>query len=103
MSNVSGADIRARSALLCSLSTAVGAEQVVPDDAAARYNHDWTGDHSGTALAVVRPRDVEQVSAVVRWCAQHRIPLVPQGGNTGLVAAAVPSIDGERSWLASNG
>jgi len=94
MSNVSGADKRARSALLHSLSAAVGIEQIVPNNAAARYNHDWTGDHSGAALAVVRPRDVEQVAAVVRWCAQHRIPLVPQGGNTGLVAAAVPSTDG---------
>ncbi|TIO09440.1 FAD-binding oxidoreductase [Mesorhizobium sp.] len=55
---------------------------------AGRYLHDWTGDYLGTALAVLRPRSVEEVQALVRICAEHRVPIVPQGGNTGLVAGA---------------
>jgi FAD/FMN-containing dehydrogenase len=43
---------------------------------------------------VVRPGTTEEVAAVVRWCADHGVPLVPQGGNTGLVGAGVPQ-DGE--------
>jgi FAD/FMN-containing dehydrogenase len=42
------------------------------------------------AVAVVRPGSVEQVQAVARWANEHRVPLIPQGGNTGLVGAQVP-------------
>ena len=94
MPNFSVAAERRRAALLASLSTAVGAELMVAPEATAKYDVDWTGDHSGRALAVVRPRDVDQVAAVVRWCREHGVPLVPQGGNTGLVAGATPSEDG---------
>lgn len=42
------------------------------------------------ALAVARPGTVEQVQAVARWANESRVPLIPQGGNTGLVGAQVP-------------
>ncbi len=45
--------------------------------------------HVGAA-AVVRPGDVAQVQAVCRWANDRRVPLIPQGGNTGLVGAQVP-------------
>ncbi|MBQ0130767.1 MAG: FAD-binding oxidoreductase [Comamonas sp.] len=44
----------------------------------------------GKALCVVRPAKVQEVQAVVRWCAQQRIAIVPQGANTGLVGASTP-------------
>lgn len=56
----------------------------------ARYSRDWSGDHRGTPLAVVRPRTVQEVSLILQHCTRHRIGLVPQGGLTGLVGAAVP-------------
>jgi FAD/FMN-containing dehydrogenase len=56
---------------------------------AARYLHDWTGDYRGAALAVLRPRSTAEVQALVRVCAEHRIAIIPQGGNTGLVAGAI--------------
>jgi FAD/FMN-containing dehydrogenase len=43
-----------------------------------------------TAVAVARPRDVAAVQAVARWANEKRVPLIPQGGNTGLVGAQVP-------------
>jgi FAD/FMN-containing dehydrogenase len=42
------------------------------------------------AAAVVRPGSVVEVQAIARWANENRIPLIPQGGNTGLVGAQVP-------------
>jgi FAD/FMN-containing dehydrogenase len=42
------------------------------------------------AAAVVRPGSVAEVQAVARWANANRVPLIPQGGNTGLVGAQVP-------------
>ena len=38
----------------------------------------------------MRPGSTEEVAAVVRECAAAGVPIVPQGGNTGLVGGAVP-------------
>jgi FAD/FMN-containing dehydrogenase len=57
------------------------------------YGTDWTRRWSHRPLAVVRPGSVEQVSAVIRVCGRHGVPVVPQGGNTGLVAGGVPGAD----------
>jgi FAD/FMN-containing dehydrogenase len=82
-------DIRAT--LRARLDAAVGSDQVLtaaPDVAA--YVNDWRGRYHGRAIAVVRPADTEQVSAVVRACADLGVPIVPQGGNTGQCGGATP-------------
>jgi D-lactate dehydrogenase (cytochrome) len=61
----------------------------------APFLRDWRGRFTGQALAVLRPADVEQVAACVRACARWHIPLVPQGGNTGLVLGSVPDASGQ--------
>ena len=61
----------------------------------ARYSRDWSGDHFGRPLAVARPASVEEMSALMRRCHEERIPVVPQGGLTGLVGAAVAADSGE--------
>lgn len=48
------------------------------------------GHYTGSAMAVVRPRDTDEVAFVVRECAHAGVPIVPQGGNTGLVGGGVP-------------
>jgi len=55
-----------------------------------RYSHDWSGDHHGYPLLVARPATVQEVSVILGHCHRHGIPVVPQGGLTGLVGAAVP-------------
>jgi FAD/FMN-containing dehydrogenase len=65
----------------------------------ARYADDWTGDHRGRPRLVVRPRSTGDVAAIVRLCAEARVPLVPQGGHTGLVDGATPSAVGEEIVL----
>ncbi|MDA0181928.1 FAD-binding oxidoreductase [Solirubrobacter phytolaccae] len=77
--------------LLDELRAVVGDAHVLTDpDLRAPFERDWTGRFGADALAVVRPADTEQVSAVVRVCAAHDVALVPQGGNTGLVGGGVP-------------
>jgi glycolate oxidase subunit GlcD len=47
----------------------------------------------GRADAVALPRTAEDVAAVVAWCYEHDVPVVPRGGGTGYAAGAVP-LDG---------
>ncbi len=42
------------------------------------------------ALGVVRPRNVPELQELVRWANTRKVPLIPQGGNTGLVGGQVP-------------
>jgi FAD/FMN-containing dehydrogenase len=81
--------------LPATLRELVGDGQVVTDpDVVAPYAQDWTRRWQGKPLAVVRPATMGEVAAVIRACADAAVPLVPQGGNTGLVGAGVPQ-DGE--------
>jgi FAD/FMN-containing dehydrogenase len=70
---------------------AVGDAEVVTDpDVTASYVTDWTGRFHGSTPAVVRPGDTAEVAEVVGLARRHGVALVPQGGNTGLVAGGVP-------------
>ena len=48
------------------------------------------GIYRGRTAMLVRPALTEEVAAVVRICAETRTPVVPQGGNTGLMGGATP-------------
>jgi len=65
----------------------------LPNDTAP-FLTDWRKRYIGRALAVAQPDSVGDVAAVVRWCADQRVPLVPQGGNTGLSGGATPDESG---------
>jgi len=81
-------------AFLAALGEALGAGQVLRGEAIAeRHRSDWSGVAPVLPLALVRPRDTREVSAVLRLCSEHRVPVVPQGGLTGLAGAAVPRAD----------
>ena len=77
-------------ALLRDLAAVAGGPHVLTGDATAGYAVDWTGRFRGDPPAVVRPRDTVQVAAVLALCSSAGIPVVPQGGNTGLVGGGVP-------------
>ena len=64
------------------------------------YLVDWRGRYRGAARAVVRPRTTEEVAAVVRVCAEAGVPIVPQGGNTGMCGGATPHAQGDEVVLA---
>ena len=79
-------------ALLDDLCAGVGPEHVLVDpDLTASFETDWTGRFTGRAGCVVRPDSTEQVAAVLRACSTADVPVVVQGGNTGLVGGAVPA------------
>ncbi len=55
---------------------------------------DWRGRHRGEAAALLSPASLEEVQAIVTACADEQIALVPQGGNTSMVAGATPDASG---------
>jgi len=57
------------------------------------YETDWRQIHNHAALCVVLPETTEQVAAIVKLCGEAGVAVVPQGGNSGLVAGAVPVAD----------
>src|SRR6516162_2866642 len=77
-------------ALLRSIAAVVGVPHILTGDATAGFAVDWTRRFQGYTPAVVRPRDTAEVAAVLALCSQAGVPVVPQGGNTGLVGGGVP-------------
>ncbi|WP_454254181.1 FAD-binding oxidoreductase [Pseudomonas sp. Marseille-Q8238] len=72
------------------LKTLVEPGKVLTDaDSLNAYGKDWTKHFAPSPSAIVFPKTIEQVQAVVRWANEHKIALVPSGGRTGLSAAAV--------------
>lgn len=63
---------------------------LVDGDLIAGHVVDWTGRWQGRASAVVRPGTVDEVRQVVEVCREFRMPIVPQGGNTGMVGGSIP-------------
>ena len=54
------------------------------------------GTYRGQTDVVVRPASTEELASVVAACANARVPMVPQGGGTGLCGGAVPAPSGEQ-------
>lgn len=77
------------------LTSIVGNANVLVGDDTQSYSTDYRGVFRGKALAVVRPASTAEVSAVVTYCSQHGIPVVPQGGNTSLLGGSVPDEKGD--------
>ena len=65
----------------------------------APYLTDHRELYHGRALAVVLPRTVEQISRTLRFCNEHRIGVVPHGGNTGYCGGATPDASGQQLVL----
>ena len=79
--------------LLVDLVAVTGVGNVLTGADTLPYCNDKRGRYSGKALAVVLPADTQQVSAVVKLCAEQDIAIVPQGGNTSLCGASVPLVE----------
>lgn len=54
------------------------------------YAHDKTEDYFFLPDVVLKPGSVEEVSAILRKCNEHRIPATPRGAGTGLAGSALP-------------
>jgi FAD/FMN-containing dehydrogenase len=60
---------------------------------------DWRGRVHGASPAILAPSSSQEVAEIVKLAAEHRVPLVPQGGNTGMAAGATPPADGSAVLL----
>ncbi|MFZ7091263.1 FAD-binding oxidoreductase [Primorskyibacter sp. 2E233] len=67
-----------------------GSAFMAGDDIPARNLHDTSFLADVTPLAVLRPDTPEAVAEAVRICAEAGVPMVPQGGLTGLAGGAHP-------------
>lgn len=53
--------------------------------------NDWVGYADGKSSLMLTPRNTQEVSSILKLCNNYKIPIVPQGGNTGSVAGAIPN------------
>jgi FAD/FMN-containing dehydrogenase len=60
---------------------------------------DHRAQYRGHALAVVAPADTAAVARVLAFCNEHRIGVVPQGGNTGYCGGATPDASSSQVLL----
>lgn len=80
--------------VIAALREALGDRAVLAGaDIPERNRQDWSTLSAVLPLAVVRPSDPAGVAAAMRIAATHGVPVVPQGGLTGLAGGARP-IDG---------
>ncbi|MCI2810210.1 FAD-binding oxidoreductase [Eoetvoesiella caeni] len=80
--------------LLDELVGMLGRQYVLTGEDAQSYLVDWRGRYSGQAIAVARPGSVQEVAELIKWCVANKVPVVPQGGNTGLCGGATPDDSG---------
>ncbi len=65
----------------------------------APYITEPRGRYGGTTRLVLRPGSVAEVSAIMKLATETRTPIVPQGGNTGLVGGQMPDGSGDEIVL----
>ena len=90
----------AESRLVAQLAERLGPRGITTAaDEMAPWLTDWRGRVTGKALALLSPSSTEEVAAIVAMAAGNGTPIVPQGGNTSMVAGATPSAAGDALLL----
>lgn len=73
----------------------VGKDQVLADEASLmEYSHDETEKLVYIPEVVIKPANTEEISAIMKLCNEHRIPVTPRGAGTGLSGGALPHLGG---------
>src|SRR5476651_55209 len=81
--------------ILAAIKKIAGDEAVITNHAGLeKYSHDETEDLSYYPEVVVKPETPEQVSALMKLCNEHLIPVTPRGAGTGLSGGALPVMGG---------
>jgi len=85
----------AQSALIDTVIARFGPKAAITDPAdIAPWLTDWRGRWHGQSAAILSPASTAEVAAIVALAKEHCVPLVPQGGNSGMVGGATPPADG---------
>src|SRR5574343_30854 len=73
----------------------VGKDQVLADeDSLMEYSHDETEKLVYIPEVVIKPANTAEISAIMKLCNEHRIPVTPRGAGTGLSGGALPHLGG---------
>ena len=75
--------------ILDQIADAIGPDHILTGSDAAPYGKDWTGAYTSTPLAVLRPANTAEVSAILKIANTTKTPLVPVSGRTGLTGATM--------------
>src|SRR6478672_10769941 len=87
-------------AFLQQAATVLGERGLTRDpDLVEPWLTDWRGRYTGKALALASPASTAEVAGLVKLCAEHGVPIVPQGGNSGICGAATPDESGHAILL----
>ena len=80
------------SELFVDLTKIVGKKNILTNDEdLTKYNNDWRGFYKNKSLCVLFPESVNIIKKIVKYCYKKNIKIVPQGGNTSLTGASVPT------------
>ena len=66
----------------------------IDGDSLYKYSHDETEDFHFLPDVVLKPRTPEEISAILKICNKHKIPVTPRGAGTGLSGGALPHLGG---------
>lgn len=84
-------EVGLNAAIVQQLSSIVGAEHVLlSEEQRTEYGSDKTEDYFFMPDVVVKPGTPQEVSAILKICNQHKLPVTPRGAGTGLAGAALP-------------
>jgi glycolate oxidase len=84
-----------RAQIIAALRAIVPGEGVIDHaDELAAYESDGLTAYRQVPMVVVLPEDTRQISAVLQWCSDHEVKVVPRGAGTSLSGGALPLADG---------
>jgi FAD/FMN-containing dehydrogenase len=93
-------EMDAQAEMIAALERKLGPKAVITDSVEIEpWVIDWRGRVRGAARAMLAPASTDEVVEIVRLAAEHRVALVPQGGNTGMAGGATPPPDGSALLL----
>ncbi len=88
-------DTRKTAAFVTAAAALLGPRGFTTDaDIIAPWLTDWRGRYTGRALGLATPATTAEVAALVRLCGEYGVPIVPQGGNSGMCGGATPDASG---------
>ncbi|CAI9603662.1 unnamed protein product [Staurois parvus] len=68
--------------------------RVITDESDLRsHNIDWLKTVRGRSKVLLKPKNTEEMSQILKYCNRRYLAVTPQGGNTGLVGGSVPVFD----------
>jgi FAD/FMN-containing dehydrogenase len=90
----------AHATFLAEANTLLGPRGLTADaELLAPWLTDWRGRYTGRALAMASPTSTAELAELVRLCARYGVPIVPQGGNSGMSGGATPDAGGGQLLL----